>query len=319
MSKKKSGVDTKFKRLRKTRKKILKTLGFFITAILTGLIALGILTNLTTSPRESKLLRENQILKTNYELLQKRMDYLNATLNDIQNRDDNLYRLILNADPIPEELRYSGLGGVNKYSQLEKLSGKNWAANSSKKLDSLIKRAYVQSKSFDEVEELAKQKKTLLSSVPAIMPIRKELLRTPPGGYGMRIHPVYKIWKMHKGMDFAVPSGSDIFATGDGIVTEVTRGGGYGIHVVIKHNYGGYETLYAHMIRAKAKKGDKVKRGDVIGYVGSTGTSTAPHVHYEVRKNGQALNPINFYTNDLSPEEYEKIIHETNTSMQSFD
>ncbi len=319
MSKKKSGADTKFKRLKKKRKKILKTLGFFITAILTGLIGLGIFTNLTTSPIERKLLHENQILKTNYELLLKRMNHLNATLNDIQNRDDNLYRLILNADPIPEELRYSRLGGMNKYSQLEKLSDRDLAANASKKLDSLIKRAYVQSKSFDEVEDLAKQKKTLLSSVPAIMPIRKELLRTPPGGYGMRIHPVYKIWRMHKGMDFAVPSGSDIFATGDGVVTKVKRGGGYGIHVVIKHNYGGYETLYAHMIRAKAREGQKVKRGDVIGYVGSTGTSTAPHVHYEIRKNGRVLNPINFYSNDLSPKEYEKIIHETNNSVQSFD
>ncbi len=319
MPKKNLGAETKSKRSKKRRKKILRTLGFFITAILTGLVALGVFTSLTTSPKESKLLHENQILKTNYELLQKRMDYLNATLNDIQNRDDNLYRLILNADPIPEELRYSGLGGVNKYRQLEKLSEKDLAANSSKKLDSLIKRAYVQSKSFDEVEELAKQKKTLLSSVPAIMPIRKELLRTPPGGYGMRIHPVYKIWKMHKGMDFAVPSGSDIFATGDGVVTKVERGNGYGIHVVIKHNYGEYETLYAHMIRAKARKGQRVKRGDVIGYVGSTGISTAPHVHYEVRKNGQALNPINFYSNDLSPKEYERIIHETNSSMQSFD
>ncbi len=319
MSKKNSRSNTKSKRLKKTKKRVLRTLGFFITAILTGLIALGIFTNFTTTPREYKLLHENQILKTNYDLLQKRMDYLNATLNDIQNRDDNLYRFILNADPIPEELRSSGLGGVNKHRQLEKTPERALAVNTSQKLDSLIKKAYVQSKSFDEVEELAKQKKTLLSSVPAIMPIRKELLRTPPGGYGMRIHPIYKIWRKHKGMDFAVPSGSDIFATGDGVVTKVTRGRGYGIHVVIKHNYGGYETLYAHMIRAKAKKGDKVKRGDVIGYVGSTGTSTAPHVHYEVRKNGQALNPINFYTNDLSPEEYEKIIHETNNSMQSFD
>ncbi len=319
MSKKNSRSNTKSKRLKKIKKRVLRTLGFFITAILTGLIALGIFTNFTTSPREYKLLHENQILKTNYELLQKRMDYLNATLNDIQNRDDNLYRFILNSDPIPEELRYSGLGGMNKYRQLEKIPERALAAKTSQKLDSLIKKAYIQSKSFDEIEELAKQKKTLLSSVPAIMPIRKELLRTPPGGYGMRIHPIYKIWRMHKGMDFAVPSGSDIFATGDGVVKKVTRGGGYGIHVVIKHNYGGYETLYAHMIRAKAKKGDKVKRGDVIGYVGSTGTSTAPHVHYEVRKNGQALNPINFYTNDLSPEEYEKIIHETNSSMQSFD
>ncbi len=319
MSKKKSHSNIKSSRFERNKKKVLNTLGFFITAILAGLIGLGFLTNFTTTPREDKLLHENQILKTNYELLQNRMNNLNNTLNDLQNRDDNLYRLVLNADPIPDELRNSSLGGINKYKKLEEFPEKNLLVNTSKKLDSLIKKAYVQSKSFDEVEKLANLKQTLLSSVPAIMPIRKELLRTPPGGYGMRIHPIYKIWRMHKGMDFAVPSGSDIFATGDGVVTRVQRGGGYGIHVFIKHNYGGYETRYAHMMRAKVKQGQKVKRGDVIGYVGSTGASTGPHVHYEVRKNGQTLNPINFYTNDLSPEEYAKIIHETSKSVQSYD
>lgn len=303
-----------------SRKRILFILGFIVTAMLTGFAAYWLFFRFVNSPKESELLHENDALKANYELMEKKLENINAALEDIQNRDDNLYRFLLNADPLPNELRNSGLGGINKYIHLEQLPQATIIKNTAERLDQMLKKAYVQSKSLDEIEELANKRKEMLTSTPAIMPIRKELLRTPPSGYGMRLHPIYGIYKMHKGMDFAVPSGSDIFATGDGIVTKVQKKrSGYGIYVVIKHNYGGYETLYAHMIRAKAKVGDKVKRGDIIGYVGSTGTSTAPHVHYEVRKNGKILNPINYYFNDLSPEEYEKIIHETNNSVQSFD
>lgn len=303
-----------------SRKKILQTLGFVVTAMLTGFIAFWIFSKLFDSPKEKDLMSKNLALKANYELMNKKLNNLNAVLKDIQNRDDNLYRFLLNADPLPKELRNSGIGGINRYKHLEELPHSSLVSNTAKHLDTILKKAYVQSKSLDEIEKLAGQRKTMLTSVPAIMPIRKELLRTPPSGYGMRLHPVYGIYKMHTGMDFSVPSGSDIFATGDGIIEKVVnKRSGYGIHVVIKHNYGGYKTLYAHMIRAKVKPGEKVKRGDVIGYVGSTGTSTAPHVHYEVRQNGKILNPINYYFNDLSPEEYEKIIHETNNSVQSFD
>lgn len=303
-----------------SRKKILHTLGFIITAMLTGFVFFWAFPRLVNSPKEKELINENTALKANYEVMEKKLQNLNAVLEDIQNRDDNLYRFLLNADPLPNELRNSGMGGINKYKHLEELSNAEIVKNTTKNLHNMLKKTYVQSKSLDEIEALANKRKEMLTSVPAIMPIRKELLRTPPSGYGMRLHPVYGIYKMHTGMDFAVPSGSDIFATGDGVVEKVVhKKSGYGIHVVIKHNYGGYKTLYAHMIRAKAKPGAKVKRGDVIGYVGSTGTSTAPHVHYEVHQNGKVRNPINYYFNDLSPEEYEKIIHETNNSVQSFD
>lgn len=312
-------VSTK-KQSQTSRKKVLKRLGFLTTAVLTGFISFWFFYSFVDSPKEKNLINENMALKANYQIMNKKLQNINAVLEDIQNRDNNLYRFLLNADPIPDELRNAGMGGINKYSYLDSLSNAKVAKNTIVLLDKMLKKTYIQSKSLDEIEQLANQRKEMLTSIPAIMPIRKELLRTPPGGYGMRLHPIYGTYKKHTGMDFSVPSGSDIFATGDGVVTKVKKERtGYGIHVVIKHNYGGYETLYAHMIRAKAKVGDKVKRGDIIGYVGSTGTSTAPHVHYEVRKNGVPLNPINYYTNDLSPKEYEDIINQTNNSVHSFD
>lgn len=302
------------------RKRVLLSLGFVVTALLTGFAAFWVFSRFVNSPKENQLIHENQALRANYELMDKKLNNLEAVLKDVQNRDDNLYRFLLNADPLPNELRNSGIGGVNRYKYLEQLPNTEIAKNTAKHLDKMLKQVYVQSKSLDEIEVLANQRKEMLASIPAIMPIRKELLRSPPSGYGMRLHPILGIRKMHSGMDFSAPSGSDIFATGDGVVTKVVKKRtGYGIYVVVKHNYGGYETLYAHMIRAKAKVGQKVKRGDVIGYVGSTGRSTAPHVHYEVHRNGKKINPINFYSNDLTPEEYEKIIHEANSSVQSFD
>ncbi len=300
-------------------RRLFSILGFIITAGIVGFFAFWIFSKYIGTPYEKSLILENESLKSNYNLLEKRLANLDAVLEDIQNRDDNLYRFLLNSDPIPNELRNSEIAKNKKYKQLKKLSNSEIIEKNTEKLDQLLKKAYVQSKSFDEVEQLANGKKKKLTSIPAIMPIRKELLRSRPSGFGRRLHPVYGVYRMHKGMDFSVPSGSDIYATGDGIVKKVQRGSGYGIHVVIQHYDGGYETLYAHMMRAKVKRGQKVKRGDVIGYVGSTGTSTAPHVHYEVRKNGHHQNPINYYTNDLTPEEYEQIINDTNNSVQSFD
>ncbi len=308
----------------KERKSVLRriflTLGFITTATIMGFIAFWIFSLFMQTPLELSLRSENQELKSKYKLLSKKMQNMNKVLNDLQNRDDNLYRFLLNTDPIPAELRSSSMLQNNKYEELELLNKSEIIEKNTENLEHLVNKAYVQSKSLDEIEKLANEKKKKLTSIPAIMPIRKELLRSRPSGYGRRLHPIYGVWKMHTGMDFSAPSGSNIYATADGIVKKVKKlKSGYGIHVVIQHHYGGYETLYAHMIRAKVKRGDRVKRGDIIGYVGNTGTSTAPHVHYEVRKNGHHQNPINYYTNDLTPEEYEKIIHDTNNSVQSFD
>lgn len=300
-------------------KKIGRGLAFFVTATIVGFVAYSIVFHYISSPKERKLMEENQVLQSNYKKLEKKLGTLTAVLDDIQNRDDNLYRFLLNADPLPSELRNSGIGGVNRYEHLEGLPNATIAKNTAKKLDDLLKKTYVQTKSLDELEALANDREKMLSSIPAIMPVKRELLRSKPSGYGMRLHPVYGTYKMHNGMDFSVPSGSKIYATGDGVVTKSKRERGYGNVVVIKHNYGGYETRYAHMLRTAKKVGQKVKRGDVIGFVGNTGLSTAPHLHYEVRKNGRIMNPINYYFGDLTPEEYEKIIHDTDSTVQSFD
>jgi murein DD-endopeptidase MepM/ murein hydrolase activator NlpD len=190
---------------------------------------------------------------------------------------------------------------------------------SAKKADQITKQLYIQSKSYDEVYQMAIQKEKMLASIPAIQPVSNKELKRMASGYGMRMHPIYKRRKMHTGMDFSAESGTEIYATGDGKIVEVTRSNrGYGNHVVIDHGYG-YQTLYAHMSKFNVRRGEEIKRGQIIGYVGSTGTSVAPHLHYEVLKNRDKVNPINYYFNDLSPEEYEKMIEFASQPTQSFD
>lgn len=211
------------------------------------------------------------------------------------------------------------MGGVNRYSDLEGYQYSNVVIEANKKLDQLAKRMYVQTKSFDEVVELAQNKEKMLASIPAIQPVPNKNLKRMASGYGYRTHPIYKVRKMHWGMDFSAPTGTEIFATGDGTVAQVILSrGGYGKHVVIDHGFG-YETLYAHMTKINVKRGQKVKRGDVIGLVGNTGTSSAPHLHYEVIKDGKKINPAHFYFNDLTPEEYDQMIEMSSHANQSFD
>jgi murein DD-endopeptidase MepM/ murein hydrolase activator NlpD len=187
------------------------------------------------------------------------------------------------------------------------------------RLDRITKQLYIQSKSFDEVVKMAKGKEKLIASIPAIMPLNNKNLKYAPSGYGWRTHPIYKTQEFHPGMDFTAEQGTPIYATGDGVVEIADASAqGYGNHVVINHGYG-YQTLYGHMSKMVSKPGMKVKRGDLIGYVGSTGLSTGPHVHYEVIKNGEKVNPINFYYNDLSPEEYQIMLELSSKSTQSFD
>ncbi len=303
------------------KKKIILVLTFLVTAAIFGFVALlasSFLLGVQT-PKERVLSQENKELQTQFQLLDKKLATLTSAMEEMEQRDDNIYRALFNTSPVSSQIRESGIGGINRYKHLENLKNADLVVNTAQRLDKLLKKSYIQSKSFDELEEMASNMQSFLASVPAIIPVKRELIRTPPSGYGMRIHPVYKIPKMHEGMDFALPTGSEIYATGDGVVTQTGRQGGYGILVRITHNYGGYVTLYAHMIRAKVKVGDKVKRGDVIGFVGSTGTSTAPHLHYEVHRDGVKLNPANFYFNDLTPEEYAQILEASAQSVQSFD
>lgn len=272
------------------------------------------------SPQERQLKNEKAELLLQYELVNKRLDQMGVILADLENRDDNIYRTIFEAEPIPDNIRKAGIGGANRYKSLERFRGEaDIVVETSKKLDRLAKQLYIQSKSFDEVIELARQKEDMLASIPAIQPMSNKDLKRMSSGFGKRMHPIYKTVRFHWGNDFTAPVGTEIYATGKGTVSKVDKSGsGYGFHVVVDHGYG-YQTLYAHMSKISVREGQKVKRGESVGLVGNTGTSSAPHLHYEVLKNGNKVDPVNFYFNDLSPEEYDMMIQLSSQENQSFD
>ena len=299
--------------------RIKKILSFVITGLVFASMIIFIAYTFFDSPKETALKRENKQLQVQYSLLNQRLNNLENVLVDIQNRDDNIYRTIFEAEPIPDNIRKAGIGGANRYRDLEGFEYSDVVVETTKQLDLIEKQLYIQSKSFDEVIEMAINKEEMLASIPAIQPISNKNLKRMASGYGYRMHPIYKTRKLHTGMDFTAPTGTEIFATGNGIIKKVVRSRrGYGYHVVIDHGFG-YQTLYAHMSKFNVIRGQRIRRGDVIGYVGSTGTSTAPHLHYEVHKDGKKINPINFYFNDLSPEEYDKMIEISSSTNQSFD
>ncbi len=298
----------------------------WLTIFLAGLIVgIGIIILLLSSPngyfltpREKNLMRENENLKLNYTLLDKKMEKIQLVLNDIKQRDNNIYRTIFEAEPISDEVRAGGYGGVDLYKNLEGYSDSDLIKKSMQEAEKIEKQLVVQSKSFDEVVKLAKNKEKMLAHLPAIQPVQNKDLKRMASGYGMRIHPILKTRKMHWGMDFSAKTGTPIYATADGIVTHAGwKANGYGQHVVINHGFG-YETLYGHMNKVAVKKGQKVKRGEIIGYVGNTGLSAGPHCHYEVHVNGRKVNPINYYYNDLTPQMYaqlRKLAKEENQSL----
>ncbi len=299
--------------------RLLKFLSFMGTGLVFAVVFIALFYVFFDSPKEKRLKRENAQLALQYEILNARLEEQSDVLDNLQDRDDNVYRVIFEADPIPDNIRKAGFGGSNRYENLEGFDNSDIVVNTTKRMDQMAKQMYIQSKSLDEVYKMAQQKEKMLASIPAIMPVAKKDLSRVASGFGMRLHPILKIRKMHTGMDFTAPTGTPIYATGDGVVedAESTRGG-YGKHVVVDHGYG-YQTLYGHMSKIDVRTGQKIKRGDILGYVGSTGRSTAPHLHYEVIKDGNKINPINFYSNDLSPEEYELMIEVSSQTNQSFD
>jgi len=292
---------------------------YFTSSAILAFFILLIFFQYFDSPKEKRLKGEINNLLSQYEIINSDLKKIEIVLDDIQTRDDNIYRTIFEADPIPTSIRKQGFGGVNRYKKLSGFSNSDLIINTTKKVDQLTKQLYLQSKSFDEIIELAKNKSKMLASIPAIQPVANKDLKRMTSGYGYRIHPIYKTRKMHYGMDYSAKVGTEIYATGDGIISKVKRSKrGYGNYVKINHGFG-YETLYAHMSKYIVKKGQKVKRGEVIGYVGNSGISTAPHLHYEVRKDNKKINPVNFYFNDLTPEEYEKMLELASQPNQSFD
>jgi murein DD-endopeptidase MepM/ murein hydrolase activator NlpD len=261
--------------------------------------------------------KENQSLRQEISVFNKDLNLILDVLNDVQDRDDNIYRAIFEADPYPDYKRQLGTGGnPMKFKKYENIQYEDLVVEIAQKLELIEKKLSSQSKSFDQVFELTKEKQIMLKAIPSIQPISNRDLTRIASGYGLRMHPIYKILKMHKGMDFTAPVGTEIYSTGDGVVERVAWTGGYGKTIMINHGYG-YKTRYAHCSKYNCKKGQKVKRGDLIGFVGNTGQSTAPHLHYEVFKNKKQINPVNFFFNDLSPEEYDKVIEISSRPTQS--
>lgn len=287
-------------------------------SILLGIVLMFVYLEFFPSPMERTLKEENRSLKLNYELLTGKVDQISKVVDDLQYRDDNIYRMIFEAEPIPNSVRKAGFGGVNRYEELEDKPNLEIVLQTTKQVDRLTKQLYIQSKSFDEIVDLAKKKEEMLRCIPAIQPIAQGHRVLFVSGFGYRIHPIYKTKKMHTGADWSAPQGTKLFATGDGVVVYAEFDKGYGKHVIINHGFS-YMTLYGHMSVIKVRRGQKIKRGDLVGLVGSTGLSTGPHIHYEVIKGGKPVDPINYFMNDLSPQEFNEMTNISARPNQSFD
>jgi len=291
-----------------TKKRIGKVLLFILVAGIIGYGTVALIQNTIGSPKERMQAREIEYLKLQYDIANDRIDNINALLSEMQDRDDNIYRMIFEAEPIPSSVRKAGYGGTNRYEALGGYANSNMVTDITKKIDIVESQINVQSKSFDDVYNMAKNKALMLSCIPAIMPVKDVDIYRISSHYGYRTDPFYKVQKLHSGIDFAGPIGTHIYCTGDGVVEKVIKGnGGYGNNIIVNHGYG-YKTRYAHINKAYVKEGQKVKRGEHIADMGNSGKSTAPHLHYEVIKNDKAINPVNFFFNDLTPEEYDKIL-----------
>ena len=309
-----------YQRIQVDRKTKLKNSMFFVAAlVLVAFIGFVGFSYLIKSPSQIAQQRELENLQLHFELLSKRIDDGTEVLNEIQDRDNNIYRVYFEAEPISKEQRMAGFGGVNRYKSLDGFENSTMIKDVTKKIDILSKQLVVQSKSLDEIVGMAKNKKEMLASIPAIQPVANKELKRMASGYGYRIHPIYKTRKYHWGMDFSAPKGTPVYATGNGKVSKVKRSRrGYGNQVKITHGFG-YQTFYAHLDRYTVRKHQKVKRGDLIGYVGSSGTSTAPHLHYEVLKGNRKVNPVYYYFNDLTPDEYNTMLEMSSLENQSLD
>jgi murein DD-endopeptidase MepM/ murein hydrolase activator NlpD len=308
-----------FERIRITGWQRVKRTALALTpGLLLGLAGIAITYQFIDSPKEARMRREIQQMHVQYELVNKQMGEFERVLADVRRRDDNVYRVIFEADPIPADVRRAGFGGSKRYKDLADYASSDMIMATRQRLDQLTKQLYVQSVSLDEVASLTLRKQEMLASIPSVQPIPTDQTAIS-SGYGQRLHPIHKIVKMHAGMDFTSPVGTEIHATGDGTVEFADYAtNGYGIHVIIDHGFD-YKTLYGHMDQLKVRRGEKVKRGDLIGYVGNTGLSAGPHLHYEVHKNNEPIDPANFFFNDLTPEEYVRMLELSRNANQSLD
>lgn len=301
------------------RVKLLRIFGFIAAALTTSFIIVLIGQRYFPSANERLLRQENANLRYSYQLLDKEIDDLEKRMISLEKRDNNVYRSIFEANPIPDSARAKIIDEIAELKKVRSMNQDQLVTSIADQLQRLFNRASFQQTSFGNIEKMIERKEDLLAAIPAIQPVSNQDLERVASGFGYRIDPIYKVPKMHAGLDFTAPTGTPIYATADGRVKEANYNtSGYGNHVIINHGFG-YETLYGHMVRIKAKAGQQVKRGEVIGWVGSTGKSTGPHCHYEVIKNGTKVDPIYFFYNDLSPEQYTRLLQLAATRNQSFD
>tara|TARA_B100000941_G_scaffold288583_1_gene265772 strand:+ start:178 stop:1164 length:987 start_codon:yes stop_codon:yes gene_type:complete len=305
-------TDTcKFEKVKKTNKEyFLNFIGLITLVLLTSIGLVSIYDAYFESPKIIQLKKENNELQTHYEILNKEVNIAYKMLENLEQRDDNIYRIIFEAEPIPSSIRKVGIGGVNRYKDLlyGKLERENLLIDNYAKIDELKRKLYVQTKSYDDLYNMAVNKEELVAAIPAIQPVSNKDLKRLASGFGTRIDPFLKVKRMHYGLDFSIKVGTPIYATADGKAEIVkTSFGGFGKHIYLDHG-NGYKTVYAHLDKFNIKRGQKVKRGELIAYSGNSGRSTAPHLHYEVHKNGVKVNPINFFFNDLTPNQYEEVI-----------
>lgn len=298
---------------------VLNALGLLALTVIVSIGMIFLWTNYFPSPNE--VILRNQLEEQRYYLdgMDQKISAINEIVTGLEERDDNIYRVVLGAEPIDKSIRDAGVGGADRYADIKerKFIQEDMIVDLSKKIDKLKRKMYIESKSQDEIVQLAEKKEKLYAAIPAIQPISNKQLVALASGFGLRIHPIYKVRKMHAGIDFAAPIGTPIYATADGVIAVVSvQFSGYGKMIEVDHGFG-YRTRYAHMHGFAVKKGQHVKRGELIGYVGDTGLSTAPHLHYEVMMNGTQINPVHYFFNDLTASEYETIVELASIENQS--
>ncbi len=310
----------KYERIRINKGDVfLNILGFMSLVFIAGICLVIVFDTYFESPRSARLKKENEELRYYYDMLSKDMERTHDMLGSLQERDNNVYRTIFEADPIPLSIRNAGVGGVERYREMMEsgLDREEVIISTFAKIDQLKRQLYIQTKSYDDILGMAGDKEKMLSAIPAIQPVSNKELRRLASGFGMRVHPIYKVKMMHPGIDFSAPQGTPVYATGGGKVSVVkTNFAGYGNQIIIDHGYG-YQTRYAHLQDFNIKQGQKVERGQCIGYVGNTGTSTAPHLHYEIFKEGERVNPVHYFYQDINADEYEKLVQLASIENQS--
>jgi murein DD-endopeptidase MepM/ murein hydrolase activator NlpD len=303
------------------KKRISNVVLFILASFVFGLSSLLILLNSDriNTPAEISQKRDLENYELQFEILSKKLNQIEAVVENIEERDNNIYRVYFEASPIPEEQRRAGFGGVNRYKNLEGYDNSDLIINATKRLDVLSKQTVVQSRSLDEIERLAANKAELIEAIPSIQPIKNQDLTRMASGYGYRTDPFTKKRRFHYGMDFSARKGTPIYATGNGVVKRAdNRSSGYGKHIRIDHDFG-YVSLYAHLSKYNVRRGQRVKRGDIIGYVGNTGRSVGPHLHYEIFKDKKRINPLNFYYGNLSQKEFDALLTQSRLENQSMD